>query len=240
MSRRRRLAGGFACTPNARWTEIVGIVADERQDGATEEAPTLVYWPMLYINDFDGGQPSVQRSLAYAIRSSRLRSPGFLNEVQQAVWAVNPNLPLARVRTLSQIYEESMAQTSFVLVVLGIAASVTLVLGVVGIYGVIAYIVSQRRREIGIRMALGANRGTVQRMFIGRGVALAAIGLVVGLVSASLLMRLLGSLLFGVSPFDPLTYGAVISALAVVALVATWLPARQATRIDPMSALRAD
>jgi len=127
-----------------------------------------------------------------------------------------------------------------VLVILGIAASVTLLLGVVGIYGVIAYIVAQRRREIGIRMALGAHGAAVQRMFVGRGVALAAIGLAVGLVAASLLMRLLSSLLFGVSPLDPLTYAAVVSALGAVAVVATWLPARQATRVDPMSALRAD
>ncbi|MFA5908907.1 MAG: ABC transporter permease [Vicinamibacterales bacterium] len=225
-------------SPQTPWVEIVGVVGDDRQDGATQPSPTTVYWPIL-AGGFDG-QPSIQRSLAYAIRSSRLQSPGFLPEVQRAVWSVNPNLPLARVRTLAEMYERSMAQTSFVLVILGIAASVTLLLGIVGIYGVIAYIVSQRRREIGIRMALGAHRGTVQRMFIGRGVLLAAIGLVVGLVSASLLMRLLSSLLFGVSPFDPLTYAAVVSSLALVALVATWLPARQATRVDPMSALRAD
>ena len=159
----------------------------------------------MKISESVGGQAYVQRSVAYVIRSSRLQSPGFLAEVQQAVWSINPNLPLARVRTLEQMNQESMAQTSFVLVILGIAASVTLLLGVVGIYGVIAYIVSQRRREIGIRMALGARSGTVQRMFIGRGVALAGIGLVVGLASASLLMRLLRSLLFGVSPFDPMS-----------------------------------
>jgi len=226
-------------TSETPWIEIVGVVGNDRQDGATQPSPTTVYWPMLIAAGFDN-QPFVQRSLAYAIRSSRLQSPGFLPEVQQAVWSVNPNLPLARVRTLAEIYERSMAQTSFVLVILGIAASVTLLLGIVGIYGVIAYIVSQRRREIGIRMALGAHGGTVQRMFIGRGVALAAIGLAVGLVSASLLMRLMSSLLFGVSPFDPLTYGAVISSLALVALVATWLPARRATQVDPISALRAD
>ena len=98
-------------------------------------------------------------------------------EVQQAVWSVNPNLPLARVRTLQQIYDESMAQTSFVLVILGIAASVTLLLGLVGIYGVIAYIVSQRRREVGIRMALGAHSGEVQRMFVSRGLMLTGVGL---------------------------------------------------------------
>ena len=118
---------------------------------------------------------------------------GIPGEVQQAVWSVNPNLPLARVRTLQQIYDESMAQTQFVLVILGIAASVTLLLGLVGIYGVIAYIVSQRRREVGIRMALGAQGESVQRIFVTRGLSLAAIGLVLGLIGAGALMRLLSS-----------------------------------------------
>lgn len=226
-------------TPSNPWREIVGVVGNERQDGATEPAPATVYWPML-LHDFWDSPTFVQRSMGYAVRSSRLQSPGFLAEVQRAVWSVNPGLPLARVRTLSESYGESMAQTSFVLVILGIAAAVTLLLGVVGIYGVIAYIVSQRRREVGIRMALGARAPEVQRMFMGRGVALTAIGLVVGLASAAALMTLLSTLLFGVSPFDPLTYGTVVLALATVTFVATWLPARQATRIDPMSALRAD
>ena len=226
-------------TPKNPWREIVGVVGNEKQDGATNQTPSIVYWPMI-IKDFYNNESYVQRSLGYAIRSSRLQSPGFLAEVQQAVGKVNPNLPLARVRTLAQMYEESMAQTSFVLVILGIAAAVTLLLGVVGIYGVVAYIVSQRRREIGIRMALGARGGEVQRMFITRGVALAGVGLVLGLAAAAGLMRLLGALLFGVSPFDPITYGLVVVGLAAVAFVATWLPARQATRIDPMLALRSE
>jgi predicted permease len=226
-------------TPRTEWVEIVGVAGDERQDGATQPAPATVYWPMK-VSDGVAGGPFVQRSLAYVIRSSRLQSPGFLGEVQQAVWSINPNLPLARVRTMQQIYDESMAQTSFVLVILGIAAAVTLLLGLVGIYGVIAYIVSQRRREVGIRMALGAQGESVQRIFVSRGLSLAAIGLVVGLVSAAGLMRLLSSLLFGVSAFDPLTYLAVSAGLGGVALIATWLPARQATRIDPMMALRAE
>jgi predicted permease len=226
-------------TPKNPWREIVGVVGDERQDGATQPVPPLVYWPML-IKDFWESSTVVQRSLAYVIRTSRLQSPGFLGEVQQAVWGVNPNLPLARVRTLAQIYDASMAQTSFVLVILGIAAAVTLLLGVVGIYGVIAYIVSQRRREVGIRMALGAKAAAVQRMFITRGIMLAAAGLIVGLAAAAALMRLLSTLLFGVSPFDPLTYAAVVIGLAIVTLVATWLPARHATRVDPMTALRSE
>jgi predicted permease len=226
-------------TPKTEPVEIVGVVGDERQDGATQPPPATVYWPLKLSAGVNGGR-YVQRSMAYAVRSSRLQSPGFMGEVQQAVWSVNPNLPLARVRTMQQIYDDSMAQTSFVLVILGIAASVTLLLGLVGIYGVIAYIVSQRRREVGIRMALGAPGESVQRIFVSRGLSLAAIGLVIGLVSAAALMRLLSSLLFGVDPFDPLTYLAVTVALGGVALVATWLPARQATRIDPMLALRSE
>ena len=226
-------------TDKAPWREIVGVVGNERQDGATKPPPATVYWPMA-IKAFWDNETYVQRSLGYAIRSSRLQSPAFLGEVQQAVWSVNANLPLARVRTLQQLYDESMAQTSFVLVILGIAASVTLLLGLVGIYGVIAYIVAQRRREVGIRMALGARGESVQRIFVLRGLSLAALGLGIGLVGAATLMRLLSSQLFGVSAFDPVTYVAVTAALGSVALVATWLPARQATRIDPMSALRAE
>ena len=155
------------------WHEIVGVVGNERQDGVTRPAPAIVYWPML-TRDTSGDvkAPTSPARRPTSFDRAGLQSPGFLGEVQQAVWSVNPNLPLARVRTHAQIYDESMAQTSFVLVILGIAASVTLLLGVVGIYGVIAYIVSQRRREVGIRMALGAARGEVQRLFLGRGIVL--------------------------------------------------------------------
>ena len=226
-------------TSKTEWIEIVGVAGNERQDGATKPAPPTIYWPMKTAATA-AGVAYVQRSVGYAIRSSRLQSPGFLSEVQQAVWAVNPNLPLARVRTLQEIYDRSMAQTQFVLVILGIAASVTLLLGVVGIYGVIAYIVSQRRREVGIRMALGAQGESVQRIFVTRGLSLAAIGLVLGLIGAAALMRLLSSQLFGVNAFDPITYIAVTAGLGSVALLATWLPARQATRIDPMLALRSE
>src|SRR4030095_8317074 len=148
----------------------------------------------------------VQRGLGYAVRTKRLHSPDFLREVQTAVWSVNPNLPVARVRTLREMYDASMAQTSFTLVILGIAASVTLLLGVVGIYGVIAYVVAQRRREGGIRMALGAHAIEAQRMLVARGAVVAVIGLGVGLAAALGVMRLLTAMLFEVSPFDPLTY----------------------------------
>jgi putative ABC transport system permease protein len=226
-------------SPKAEWKEIIGVVGIERQDGITQPTPTIIYWPML-IRDLADTPPYVQSGLGYAIRSPRLHSNGFMEEVQQAVWSVNSNLPLARVQTLRELYDSSMAQTSFMLVILAIAASVTLILGIVGIYGVIAYVVSQRQREIGIRMALGARARDVQNMFVGRGLALTAVGLILGVAVAGAVMRLLGTLLYNVSPFDPVTYGAASVALGVVALVATWLPARQATRVDPAIGLRSE
>lgn len=226
-------------SPQTGWIEIIGVVGNERQDGATQAAPPTIYWPMKGAESING-QAFVQRSLAYVVRASRLQAPGFLTDVQQAVWSVNPNLPLARVRTLRQMYDESMAQTQFVLVILGIAASVTLLLGLVGIYGVIAYIVAQRRREVGIRMALGAQSRSVQKIFVARGLALTAIGLTLGLAASAVLMQLLSSQLFGVQPFDPVTYLAVVAALGSVAMLATWLPARRASRVNPMLALRAE
>jgi predicted permease len=225
--------------PNDPWREIIGVVGNERQDGVAKPAPSIIYWP-FYMTNFWGNPAFTQRSLVYAIRTSRLNSPGFLGEVQQAVWSVNPNLPLASVRTQQEIYNQSMAQTSFMLVILAIAASVTLLLGVVGIYGVIAYVVAQRRREVGIRMALGAAAGEVQRLFVSHGLVITAIGLALGTLAAAGFTRLLGAVLFGVNPIDPVAYGVSVIGLGLVALLATWLPARQATRVDPAVALRGE
>ena len=154
------------------------------------------------------------------------------------MWAVNANLPIANVRTLDQIRAGSMAQTSFALVMLGIAAAVALVLGVVGIYGVIAYVAQQRTKEIGIRMALGAASGDVSRLFVRHGIVLAGIGIVCGMAAAALLSRAMSTLLFGVSAYDPLTYAAVAIALGATAVLASYLPARRAAHIDPAEALR--
>jgi putative ABC transport system permease protein len=225
--------------PMSGWVEIIGVAGNERQEGVTQAPPTVVYWPMV-LKAFNGQDIYVQRGLGYAVRTPRLNDPSFLQDVQKAVWSVNGNLPLARVRSLQEIYNESMAQTSFTLVILGIASAVTLLLGVVGIYGVIAYVVAQRTREVGIRMALGARAGEVQRMFISDGMVVTSIGLFTGIVIAIVSMRLLEAVLFGVSPSDPVTYGAVFVGLAITAFIATWLPARQATRVDPALALRGE
>jgi ABC-type antimicrobial peptide transport system permease subunit len=174
------------------------------------------------------------------VRSNRVGTPGFLRELEHAVWSVNPNLPLAAVQTVEDIQASSMAQTSFALVMLGIAASVALLIGVVGIYAVIAYAATQRTREIGLRMALGAQVGDVRKMFLRHGLSLTATGIALGIGVAVVLTRVMSTFLFGVGPMDPMTYAAVSGTLAAVALLATYLPARHASRVDPVVALRAD
>ncbi len=219
--------------PRSPWREIVGVVGDERDDGLNQPATAIVYWPML-------NESYRWRTMAYAVRSNRVGTPGFLGELQQAVWSVNANLPLAAVQTLDEIQAHSMAQTSFAMTMLAIASSVALLLGVVGIYGAIAYIATERTREIGIRMALGAQIGDVRTMFLRHGLWLTATGITIGVGVALVLTRVMSALLFGVGPMDPMTYAGVSGALAAVALLATYLPARRASRVDPIVALRAD
>jgi len=154
------------------------------------------------------------------------------------VWAVNSNLPVAEVRTLDDAYQKSLAGTSFTLVLLAMAGGMGLLLGAIGIYGVIAYVVSQRAGEIGVRLALGAQPGQVRRQFLREGLTLTAAGVAAGLVAATVLTRVMSSLLFGVSPLDPLTYALVTLVLVVVAMAAAYLPARRASRHDPVQALR--
>jgi len=143
-------------------------------------------------------------------------------------------------RTVEAVVDESMASTSFTVVLLGIAAGIALLLGTVGIYGVISFIVSRRTQEIGVRMALGAPAQTVLRSVVGQGLVLTALGLAVGLGGAWALSRALASLLYGVSATDPLTFGGTALLLGLVALAATWFPARRASRVDPVEALRAE
>jgi putative ABC transport system permease protein len=174
------------------------------------------------------------------VRSSRTGSSGFAEELGRAVWSVNPNLPLSSVRTLQEIYDASLARTSFTLVMLGIAGGMALLLGVAGIYGVISYSVSQRSREIGIRIALGAQPGAVRKMFVRHGLVLAVAGVAIGLIGAAAAMRLISSLLFAVSPLDPLTYAMVSAMLIGATVLASYLPAQRATAVDPINALRSE
>jgi ABC-type antimicrobial peptide transport system permease subunit len=180
------------------------------------------------------------RFVCFAIHSSRAGTQGFVNQVQQAVWSVNANLPVASVRTMQEIYGKSMARTSFTLVMLGIAATMALALGIIGIYGVISYAVSQRTREIGIRLVLGAQKRELRWMFVRSALTLTGVGVAIGLVAAAGLTQLLKSLLFGVSPMDPFTYFAIPVLMAGCAMVASYLPARRAAAINPVEALRAE
>jgi predicted permease len=219
------------------WREVIGVVNDIRDDGVQEKAPAAAYFPLL-MNDFEGDAVAVRRSVSYIVRSKRAGSQTLLTDVRQAVRSMNPNLPLANVRTLQEIYDKSLARTSFTLVMLAIAGAMALLIGLVGIYGVISYAVSQRQREIGTRIAVGAQRSDVMKLVLSQGMSLILIGLGVGLACSLASTRLLSSLLFGVTATDPLTFAAVIILLALVALAACYIPARQAVRIDPMIALR--
>jgi predicted permease len=221
------------------WREVIGVVNDERDDGVQEKAPAAAYFP-LFMNDFEGEAVAVQRNVYYLVRSERAGSQSLLTDVRKAVWSMNPNLPLANVRTLQEIYDKSLARTSFTLVMLAIAGAMALLIGLVGIYGVISYAVSQRTREIGIRMALGAPQGELMRLFTGYGFALALVGVACGLVGSAALTRVLGSALFDVSPLDPLTYVAVSVGLIVAAVTASYLPARRTMAVDPIQALRSE
>jgi predicted permease len=219
--------------------EIVGVVRDERDDGVNQEAPTIAYWPLM-MDEFAGNKPFAQRGGNIVVRSSRTGSSGFVQDISKAVWSVNPDLPLANVRTMREVYDKSMTRTSFALVMLALAGAMALLLGLVGIYGVISYSVSQRRREIGIRMALGSPQTDVTRLFLWGGLRLSGIGVACGLAAAAASTRLMSSLLFHVSPLDPLTYIGVACALVAAAALASFLPALRATRIDPVDALRAE
>ena len=228
--------------PQGVWREVVGVVSDMRDDGLHKPAATAAYWPlMMQLFAPTPDNPTfVTRGLTYVVRSSRTGSEGFVGELGRAVWSINPNLPLAGTRTLEEIYDASLARTSFTLVMLAIAGGMALLLGVAGIYGVISYSVSQRTREIGIRIALGAQARAVRRMFVVHALTLAGIGIAIGMAAAVGITRLMSTLLFEVSPIDPLTYAMVSLTLIAATTLAAYVPAVRATAVDPVHALRSE
>jgi len=221
------------------WSEVVGVVGNIHHDGLNLDAPAAVSWPIL-VKHFWNDEATVQRSLAYVVRTPRAGANALVQEIRQAVWSVNNGLPLESVRTLQYYYRQSMARTSFTLVMLALAGGMALLLGIVGLYGVIAYSVTQRTREIGIRVALGARTQEVTRMFVRHGLLLTGAGVVCGLLAAAAVVRLMSSLLFKVSAVDLLTYVVMSLLLAVTTLAATYVPARRAAAVDPSEALRAE
>jgi len=227
--------------PNKKddWREVIGVVADEHADGVDKPAPTVVYWP-LFTKNFEGAPVLAQRYVSLVIRTPRAGSVSGGDEIRKALWSVYSNVPLTKTDTLETLYNRSLARTSFTLLLLAIAGGMALLLGIVGIYGVISYSVSQRTREIGIRLALGAPIAQVTSAFVRSGLILSAIGCGCGLVGALILAPLMKSLLFSVSPSDPLTCALSSGTLILAAALASYLPARRATKIDPVKALRAE
>jgi putative ABC transport system permease protein len=220
------------------WHTVVGVVGNVRDDGLDNKPTESIYYPMLRTLDTDDTDVEGTPSSFYLIVRGRVDPTALAAPVRGAIRSLDPNLPVARLRPMTEIVESSMARTSFTMLLLAIAATVALLLGSVGIYGVIAYIVSQRTREIGVRMALGAKRQDVEKMVLRQGLTLAITGVALGLASSLVLTRLMRALLFEVSPLDPATFTSVPLLLALVALLASWLPARKAASIDPLEAIR--
>jgi predicted permease len=221
------------------WREVIGVAQSVKEDALYQDAPSLVYFPALMQNAFR--QPAYgSQSVAFVIRSDRAGTASFASEIRQAIWSVSRDVPIAQERTMLDVYAGTLARTSFALVMLGVAGAMALALGVVGIYGVIAYVVTQRSREIGIRLALGAQRREVRRMFVRQGLALSALGVGIGLVAALALTRLMSSLLFGIEPTDVVTYAAAVGVIFAAAALASYLPARRASAIDPVETLKAE
>jgi predicted lysophospholipase L1 biosynthesis ABC-type transport system permease subunit len=217
------------------WQEVIGVVADIHDNGADQQPPGIIYWPARQQEMIGTVMPV---SVAFTLRSNRTGTESFLSDIRQAVAAVDPNLPLASVSTVAAVYEISMARTSFSLVLLGIAGAMALLLGIVGIYGVLAYAVIERQREVGIRLALGAQARAVKQMFVYRGMMVSGAGIAVGAAGAAVLTRLMSSLLFGVRPVDAATFAAAAAVLVIAALIASYVPARRAAAVDPVETLK--
>ncbi|MEM1250172.1 MAG: ABC transporter permease [Acidobacteriota bacterium] len=235
----KRIADGVPGLSDVKWREIVGVVGSIRDDGLSQATVPTIFWPAK-MPIFWGSEPWIQRSLSFAVRSSRAGDPSLLREIQAAVWELNPNLPLAGPRTMDEVVQRSLARTSFTLLMLGVAAGMALLIGSVGIYGVISYIVAQRTREIGVRLALGAGSRQVTSMMVRYGMGLAGAGVLAGLVIAGLTTGALSRLLFGVEPRDPLTFATVAVVLVAVAFAASAVAGMRAGRVDPMEALRSE
>lgn len=234
---RNALGKQIRSTEKDDWREVVGVVGNVHDDGFDKEAPSSVYWPIL-MTHLEGRDTTVIRWPTVSIHSPLAGSESLMNELRQTVWSVDPNLPLADVHTLEYYERQSIARTSFTLVMLGLAGGMALLLGIVGLYAVISYSVSQRTHEIGIRAALGARRADVLKLVVSQGFKLTLVGVAIGIAAALGLTRLMASLLYGVKPTDPLTFVAVSLILTAVALLASYIPARRATKVDPMEALR--
>jgi putative ABC transport system permease protein len=217
--------------PPHHWMTVVGVVQDVKYWGLNQPVDPAVYSP------YSQSDEAWRRWMTLAIRTAGSTS-GLVDQVKQKVWSLDPQIPVSDIQSMTERMSDSLAQERFNMLLLGIFAALALSLSAVGIYGLVAYSVGQRTHEIGVRVALGAQQRDVLRLIVGEGAVLAIFGIVIGIAAAFGLTRLMASLLFQVTPTDPATFAAVAALLAAVALVACYIPARRATRVDPMVALR--
>jgi putative ABC transport system permease protein len=224
----KRLKPGSTASPSA-WRVVIGVVKDVRQNDFIAEPKMEMYMAYSQLNQF---APN-----ALVVRT-RVEPLSLAAAVRNAIWSVDKDQPVADIDTMDHIVSQAVARQRFSMLLLGIFAGLALVLAAVGIYGVMSYSVAQRTREIGIRMALGAQRSDVLKMTVKQGLKLVGVGLVMGLVLAFVLTRVMASLLFGISATDPVTFASICAVLLVVALLASYIPALRATKVDPMVALR--
>jgi putative ABC transport system permease protein len=209
--------------------EVVGVVGDVKPHGLQAPVGSMIYWPYPQF-------PSLFNYLV--VRTTTADSLAVVPGIKSQVRIVNPDQPISQIRTMEQVLGESLAQRKFSLILMGIFAGLSVLLAAVGVAGVMAFLVAQRTQEMGIRMALGAQRNDVFALVLRQGMRMAFLGLAIGIAGAFGLTRLLSGMLYGVKPGDPLTFALVSAFLFCVAFMACWLPARSATRVDPMVALR--
>ena len=226
--------GGPPDEEGEQWSRVVGVVDDVHELNLHEDPPEMAYYPLPGIT---GGEatPAVMR---YLMRGAN--AAGLLGAVREAVRGLDPTLPIAEIETLETLVGRARGTRAFVMALLAVSAGLALLLGSVGLYGVVSYMVAQRRREIAVRMAVGAQVTDVRRLVLTEAGALALLGAVLGIAAAVVLTRRLQALLFETSPLDPVVFAAVSTLLIGVCLLASWLPARRAARIDPCTALRAE
>jgi len=227
----------FTVLPGGPMLTVIGVVGDARDTSLAAPGTRAVYFPETPGKDEVVDQ--LQRRMAITVKTAG-DPAAITSAVRRAVHDLDPSLPLFDVRPMPAVFRASMAQLTFTILMLGAAAAVTLLLGAIGLYGVLAYIVTLRTRELGLRIALGAQPSSVSAMMTRQGMALAVIGIGIGIVAFVGIARFLSAFLFGVTPTDPLTIAGASFTLAVIAVLASWIPARRASRADPMEALRAD
>jgi ABC-type antimicrobial peptide transport system permease subunit len=232
----RRLRPSAPPTSPLPWFTIVGVLKDVKQGGVDKKTGTELYFDVDQVYRIPNALPNTMNLVIRTGAPASALAPA----IRRAVEMQDPSLPIVKLQSMDDVFADAIGRPRLLAQLLGIFAALAILLAAIGSYGVLAYMVTERRREIGIRMALGADRASVLRMILRQGLSIAAVGVVIGLAASFAMTRVLTSMLFGVKPTDPVTMGAVVSLITLVALTACYLPARSATRVDPMIVLRED